>query len=374
MVAVTMRCLGALLIAGPAIAAQITVQSAAVPALPSGPGDPAWNTAPAVAVPLMGQILVAPRGGSTGFVEVRSVHSAGRIAFRLSWADDTKTDTWDVSNRFADGCAVQVPSRTGEIPAPLMGHRGGFVSIVRWRSLDPNAEPYPKAYWDYHRPDAMETTNPSLAGKAEALTAQGYGTLDRKPVQDAVTSGSWEHGRWTVTLETPMKSFLPAAPPPGAAAGPGPKLTGSVVPVAFAVWDGARGDRDGIKSISVWHWLSLDGAAAAVPGDRKARGELVFARYGCAACHGPGGTGGVANPNAQGGLVPAIHKVAEGFTDEELKAVITKGRVSVAASEQAPPPPLRMNSWGVVMGDDEMDDLIVYLKSLMPEAKPGEDW
>ena len=27
------------------------------------------------------------------------------------------------------------------------------------------------------------------------------------------------------------------------------------IPVAFAVWDGAKGDHDGIKLISSWHWL-----------------------------------------------------------------------------------------------------------------------
>jgi len=27
------------------------------------------------------------------------------------------------------------------------------------------------------------------------------------------------------------------------------------IPVAFAVWDGAKGDHDSIKLISSWHWL-----------------------------------------------------------------------------------------------------------------------
>lgn len=375
MVALMRRSILTVFVAGVANAAQIVIQSATVSALPATPGDPAWTSAPAVAVPLMAQILVAPRGGASGFVEVRALHTNDRIAFRLSWADATKTDTWDISNRFADGCAVQVPSRAGEIPAPMMGHGGGFVSIVRWRSLDPNAEPYPKAYWDYHRPDAMETTNPALAGKSEHLVAQGYGTLDRKPVQDAVTNGGWADGRWTVTLEAPRQAFLPAtiAPVKGKKPAAAP-WRGTAIPVAFAVWDGARGDRDGIKSISVWQWLSLDGTAPPAADDPRDRGALVFARYGCARCHGEGGKGGVPNPNAKGGLVNAINRVAEGFTDDEIKDVIRKGRITVPESETAPPPPLRMNSWGVVLGEDELDDLVVYLKSLLPKAKPGEDW
>jgi hypothetical protein len=27
------------------------------------------------------------------------------------------------------------------------------------------------------------------------------------------------------------------------------------IPVTFAVWDGSKGDRDGVKLISGWHWL-----------------------------------------------------------------------------------------------------------------------
>jgi hypothetical protein len=28
--------------------------------------------------------------------------------------------------------------------------------------------------------------------------------------------------------------------------------------VAFAVWDGAAGDRDGLKSVTIWHELALE--------------------------------------------------------------------------------------------------------------------
>jgi DMSO reductase family type II enzyme heme b subunit len=29
------------------------------------------------------------------------------------------------------------------------------------------------------------------------------------------------------------------------------------VPVAFAVWDGANGERDGQKSVSTWYYLTI---------------------------------------------------------------------------------------------------------------------
>jgi DMSO reductase family type II enzyme heme b subunit len=34
--------------------------------------------------------------------------------------------------------------------------------------------------------------------------------------------------------------------------------SGATVPVAFAVWDGAQGDRDGRKSVSTWQHLTLE--------------------------------------------------------------------------------------------------------------------
>jgi DMSO reductase family type II enzyme heme b subunit len=33
---------------------------------------------------------------------------------------------------------------------------------------------------------------------------------------------------------------------------------GQSLPVAFAVWDGAQGDRDGQKAVSVWQRLEIE--------------------------------------------------------------------------------------------------------------------
>ena len=35
-------------------------------------------------------------------------------------------------------------------------------------------------------------------------------------------------------------------------------LTGAAVPVAFAVWNGSAGDRDGKKSVTIWQELLLE--------------------------------------------------------------------------------------------------------------------
>ena len=40
------------------------------------------------------------------------------------------------------------------------------------------------------------------------------------------------------------------------------------------------------------------------------KGWEIYTSKGCVFCHGPEGKGGIKNPNAQGGLIPALERVA----------------------------------------------------------------
>ncbi len=128
--------------------------------------------------------------------------------------------------------------------------------------------------------------------------------------------------------------------------------------------------------------LVLAGAAGRLlaelaPADAGAseRGRQFFQQYQCAACHGPEGGGGIKNPNAKGGEVPALTKVAEGYTAEELKKKILAG-VPVVDKEDpnAADPPLFMPPWKEVLSEDQVEALAAYLLSLAPEPKRGEEW
>jgi mono/diheme cytochrome c family protein len=102
------------------------------------------------------------------------------------------------------------------------------------------------------------------------------------------------------------------------------------------------------------------------------RGRAVFAKYGCAGCHGPEGRGGVPNPNAKTAQqVPALTYVADGYTKPELRKLVLNGQREIAPLDPArPAPPLYMPAWGSTIKDAEVDDLIAYLFSLKPK---GED-
>ena len=97
--------------------------------------------------------------------------------------------------------------------------------------------------------------------------------------------------------------------------------------------------------------------------------ELYF--FNCAHCHGDEGQGGVANPNANPDeLVPDLIRVAQGYTNEELKDRILKGQREIPILDpNRPQPPLYMPSWRGRISDAEVDDLVAYLVRL----KPSED-
>lgn len=105
------------------------------------------------------------------------------------------------------------------------------------------------------------------------------------------------------------------------------------------------------------------------------RGRLVYRRYGCAMCHGVDGKGGFPNLNAEtDGKVPAVIYVSEGYTDRELRLRLLDGTPAVGKGDpKGPRPPYRMPGWRGRITDQELDDLVLYLRSLYPQTA-GEKW
>ncbi len=104
-------------------------------------------------------------------------------------------------------------------------------------------------------------------------------------------------------------------------------------------------------------------------------GRLVYERYGCSLCHGADGEGGFANANAEtAGKVPGVIYVAEGYTEAELRKRILDGVATVGkADPKGPRPPFRMPGWAGQMSDQDVSDLVQYLKSLYPKSAE-EKW
>jgi hypothetical protein len=161
-------------------------------------------------------------------LEVRALRKGDRLFLRLLWDDATenapraplaKTGTAGVpaqiykrptahTRTFADALAVMVPEGPpgASFPSLMMG--------------------------DQHSPAHLYYWNASRG--AEELTATGRTTPSRSGKTFPHRSRHAQ-GKWTLTMEVPTR-------PAG-------------TPVAFAVWDGEAGDRDGLKWFSVWYVL-----------------------------------------------------------------------------------------------------------------------
>jgi mono/diheme cytochrome c family protein len=109
--------------------------------------------------------------------------------------------------------------------------------------------------------------------------------------------------------------------------------------------------------------LVADAQAPPVPQGQGAAvaGAALYVRYGCINCHGPNGLGGVSNPLSQDKVIPPLS--GQGFrhdfpTDKAIAAVIRSGSVIGRA------PIVSMPHWGGILSDQQISELIAYLKTL----------
>ena len=90
-------------------------------------------------------------------------------------------------------------------------------------------------------------------------------------------------------------------------------------------------------------------------------GAALYVRYGCINCHGPNGLGGVPNPLSPDKTIPVLSGQAfrhQFNTDAKIAAVIRSGSVIGRA------PIVSMPHWGGILSDQQIAELISYLKTL----------
>jgi mono/diheme cytochrome c family protein len=90
-------------------------------------------------------------------------------------------------------------------------------------------------------------------------------------------------------------------------------------------------------------------------------GSGLYVRYGCINCHGPNGLGGIPNPLSADKTIPPLS--GQGFrhdfpTDKAIAAVIRSGSVIGRA------PIVSMPHWGGILSNQQIAELIAYLKTL----------
>jgi len=261
----------------------LEVVAKAVSQLPRHPDDGVWRDAPKTIMPLM---PLWWRPNRPEELTVAALHDGKEIAFLLVWEDSTHDHTAIRPQDFRDAAALEF-SLQEDPPFFAMGQAGDFVNIWMWKSerqadLEPAFQElekiYPNmgidAYPNLQRSPIEQpmrhaltlesdptfvtawgagniVADPLRKTSAEDLAAQGFGTLKARPrVEQAVESvGAYSQGSYRVVFR---RSLAPKGENSVAL------RVGEAVPVAFAVWNGSAGDRDGKKSVSIWQSLRVE--------------------------------------------------------------------------------------------------------------------
>jgi mono/diheme cytochrome c family protein len=250
--------------------------------LPTHPDAGVWNETEAVNLHLM---PLWWRDDRPEEITVKALHDGNELALLLVWPDLSYDHTAIRPQDFRDAAAVEF-SLVRDPPFFAMGELGSKVNIWMWKSerqadLEPAFQEldkiYPNigidSYPNFLRSPVEQPTrnaltldsdptyvtgwgagnivsNPTSTSASEDLTAEGFGTLRARPrVDESVDAvGVYSTGSYRVVFR---RALAPSGPD-GVSFRPGDR--GSV---AFAVWNGSAGDRDGKKSVTIWQELVI---------------------------------------------------------------------------------------------------------------------
>lgn len=276
---------------GAASDATIVLNVAADEAMITDPRHAAWVKVKATNISLR---PLWQRRAATVAVSVRVVTIKDKIAIALDWSDSTVDMKGESVHQFSDASAIMfslsddpVNLTMGQRGDAKAGEKAALVNLWHWRAdrqlnADTNhlhdtvgddavAGSFTDLYmfkkgdrtkgplvehdstyvpaWGVDNPKA----DPALMHRSVLESnAAGFGTLTLQAAKDQGVDGHavWGDGRWRVVMTRFLKSE-------GAS---DVKIVGrsKPVPIAFAIWDGSAGDRNGTKMISGWHWLKMN--------------------------------------------------------------------------------------------------------------------
>jgi complex iron-sulfur molybdoenzyme family reductase subunit gamma len=330
--------------------------------------------------------------------KVAAVYNDSQIAFMMKWPDGSmniqaynpeKPRSGYKTDQYPDGFAIQFASDSADaeqLPYIGMGSEGRPVVVHLQKAVKAFYEPNGNGnvYYQINR-EQTEVFNEELAAFDQKVKGIGSNDYERTFVSEGFRSMTeikdssnnsyarlgYKGGSWMGTLSRSLKDDYA-------------NLNEGAIPVAFAVWDGEKLGRDGIKNISQWVSVKLDGksggdALIASLGEQAAgdatAGKEAVAMNGCVGCHqveatdapnymGPSLTniGGYAtaaylreslkNPSAV--VVPGYNRNAHSnymwYTVENGKRVST----------------MTDYSW---LDDTTMNNIIAYLQTLKAEVE-----
>lgn len=236
------------------------------------PKAPYWKDVSRGQVTLLAQPMITPRPETTTTdqITVAAVHNATHIAFRLSWKDEERSEAGRLGE-FSDAAAIQFPVRDLSQTPPMMGGPDLPVHIFHWRAqyqrdqetgkpemtaLYPNMsiDMYPMEFKEAKGGTAEQREafspgraegNPQAYPKAgvDEIIAEGFSTSAVQEGHSGSARGEWVNGTWTLVITRPL-----------AIEGGSTIAVGQDTGVAFAVWQGGKGEVGSRKSVMM-SWL-----------------------------------------------------------------------------------------------------------------------
>lgn len=237
------------------------VQVHRVAILPTTPLDPYWESLDPARIPLN---PLWPEPNQVYAVAVSAATDDQKLAVLLQWRDELPQSSAIRVQDFQDAAALQF-SLSNKYGFLGMGDRENPVNLWNWKAgwqaeAEGGGAPDMDSVYQSMHTDAWTFTNYSTAVSAgnvvsqphqtpvEDANAAGFGSFKSQPIeqQNVAGKGLWHDGFWNVIFIRDLKSKDEDDVTFAA---------GDPVPVAFAIWNGEQGDRNGRKMVSNWYQL-----------------------------------------------------------------------------------------------------------------------
>jgi len=315
--------------------------------------------------------------------QVQAVYSGSTVAFKLTWSDaSNNTMGKNASDAYADGFATQIPvnySDPKKLPYIGMGSDGRPVVVHIVKSIPA-----------YYEPNG----NKDVASQLATNMVNVYGD-DLKKNRDAIAKlGKPYHKGFISEGFRSLTEIKDGSDKSGMSMSydaKSKKWTGviaqslnassGVLPVAFAVWDGSKYNRGGVKNLTSWLPVKLQGKSggeaiiAELTGTPKgnAKAGQIQVEAMCVSCHTTSATKMASSPYMAPGLKNIGGYSTAAYLAESIKdpsAVIVPGYNRNAHKnfkwyEFDTKTGKRTSTMPPMMTDDKsINDAVAYLKTL----------
>jgi len=361
------------------------------------PTSKAWEYVKATTIRLYPQTTVTMNDKKANAVNknakakearVKAIYDNKNIAFLLEWPDGTKSVQKGYrSDVYGDGFAVQLPVNYKDpkkLPYIGMGSDGRPVVIHLQKAVEAVYEPNGNGnvgdqqvvlnknmFGDEVKAYEAKVAKLAVTDYQRSFISEGFRSMTEIKDGSEKFSADMSYGNkaWKGTVVRPLKdAYL--------------SLKGGF-PVAFAAWDGAKMNRDGLKLLSTWIPVKLVGQSggeklvselsAPVKGDAE-NGKNLVMQNGCMGCHyipGMSEPGYMAPGLANIGGYSTAAYLRESMVDPNAVVVPGYNRNAhpntpwyneVDGKRQSTMPPYPLD-------DKSLDDMVAYMKTLKAEVK-----